>query len=223
MKNRKKSGLLIILPCHGVYDKSTKKIYSEHPEDQPIYEEQIRHTFKHFNMFKTRDPLLVISGGLSKKELKISESRSYLDYAKDLNLNIPNNLCLEECALNSTENMLFSIYIYFIKRKFFPEKIEIISWGFKKNRYKAILRAINNWSKLDVIFEKLYFISIGELNKEQLKYVKIEEKSYIDSLKKGLEYFYSNPIVMEKIIKRDVFNLRGFVYKSYPNLPLPWL
>ena len=91
MPKKTTSGVLIILPCHCVFDRDTGQIYAEHPEDRPIYEAQIVYALKHLEWRKDKNPLLIISGGFTKRELNISESQSYLYYAKYLDLKIPEN------------------------------------------------------------------------------------------------------------------------------------
>ena len=157
MPQKTKSGLLVILPCHCVYDRNSGKIYAEHHEDRPIYEAQIFYSFKHLEWRKDENPLLIMSGGFSKKELNISESQSYLYYAEDLELKIPNNIMLEEYALVSIENLLFSLYMYKLERNCYPETIDVISWSFKKYRYEAALKSINHWSQMNESFENLNF------------------------------------------------------------------
>jgi len=140
MPKESKSGLLIILPCHCVFDINVGKIYADHPEDQPIYEAQIIYAFKHLEWRRNASPLLIISGGFSKKELNISESQSYLNYAEHLGFNINKNIILEEYALVSIEKLLFSLYKYKLNRNCYPEAIDVISWSFKKKDMKQPLR-----------------------------------------------------------------------------------
>ena len=223
MPKESKSGLLIILPCHCVYDRNIRKIYAEHPEDRPIYEAQIIYSFKHLEWRKDENPLLILSGGYSKKELNISESQSYLYYAEDLGLAINNNIILEEYALVSIENLLFSLYMYKLNRECYPETIDIISWSFKKERYETALKSINYWSQMDESFENLKFFPVGDLFGKPLKNAVLDERNYILSLEKGIEFYYENPLTKDKIKKRDIYDLRNKTKKVYSKFPIPWL
>jgi len=217
-----KSGLLIILPCHGVYDQNTQKFYAEHPNDQPVYKDQIIHAFNLLNKYNRNNPLLIISGGYTKEQIKISESESYLDYAEDLGLKIQDNIVVEEYALVSIENLLFSIFKYHRLRKCYPEKIIIISWDFKKDRYNAALRAINEWSKLNARFLDCSVSTVGELEEELLQKVIEIERQYINSLTQGLPAYYQNSRTKQLISERDVYNTRKVIEQVYPDFPMPW-
>lgn len=222
MPKKTTSGLLIILPCHCVFDKDIGKIYAEHPEDRPIYEAQIIYAFKHLEWRKEKNPLLIISGGFTKGELKISESQSYLDYVKYLELNIPENVILEEYALVSIENLLYSLYMYKLNRKCYPETIDVISWSFKKERYEITLKAINDWSRMNESFDVLNFFPVGDLFGDAYKRVILDETKYIRSLEKGIEFYYENPFTKKIIKKRDAYNLREMTKDKYTGFPFPW-
>ncbi len=106
--NDEREGTLVILACHGVYDYDLDCMYAEHPEDRPVYESHINFAFNHLKWRSYNSPLLVISGGFTKIQKYISESRSYIEMARKIGLNIPGNIELEEYALTSIENLLFS-------------------------------------------------------------------------------------------------------------------
>lgn len=220
--NKEKNGLLIVLPCHCVYDKNKRIIYSEHPEDRPIYEAHISYAIKHLEWRKEFNPILVISGGFSKKEIELSESRSYIDMAKDMGFSIEENIFLEEYSLLSLENLLFSLYVYYEIKKEYPTEIDVISWNFKKERFISTLKAINKWERFNESWEKLNFFPVGDLYKDSLKRAIRDENIYIKLLKNGIEFYYSNPVITELIKKRDVYNLREKTKQRYNNFPIPW-
>lgn len=217
-----KSGTLVVLPCHGVYDPITRRIYAEHPDDEPIYEAQIFYAFKHMEWIKLKNPLLVISGGFTKKELKISESQSYIDFAEDTKLKMPKNIAIEEFALVSIENLLFSLYKYKITTGYFPNDIHIVSWEFKKDRYFAAFEAIKMWPLLRESLGELEFFSVGNLVGNSLRAVQSIEKQYIEMLAQGLQAYYQNPRIKKLIKERDVYNMRQDTKQAYKGLPFPW-
>lgn len=218
--NRK--GTLIILACHCVYDKDNNTILAEHPKDRPIYEAQIQYSFKHLEWLKEKEPLLVITGGFTKNENKLSESESYIHMAEYLGLKIPSNVILEKHALVSIENLLYSLYMYHKTNNIYPERIDVISWNFKRERYYYTMEAINNWRKLNESWDDFNYYSVGDLTKDLKENVVKDEYKYIEMLDKGINYYFKNPITKEIIQRRDVFNLRTETKKEYKKYPLPW-
>ncbi|KAL2016633.1 hypothetical protein VTK56DRAFT_3251 [Thermocarpiscus australiensis] len=90
--------------------------------------------------------VLVFSGGPTRKETTLSEARSYYNLAvansyfgllpKDT---APDRLSdsrilLEERALDSYYNILFSIIEFWRRHAVWPERLTIVSHGFKRNR-----------------------------------------------------------------------------------------
>ena len=134
---------LLILFCECVYDKG--KIYAEFPEDKEVYKKQLLALIR---TLKRGDfDVLVFSGGYTRKEIKKSEARGMLDWAKDLGLNLENfraqkKIILEEYARDSFENLLFSICRFYQVFKTFPKEITVCGWEFKENRIKTIAETL---------------------------------------------------------------------------------
>ncbi|RDW91291.1 hypothetical protein BP5796_02456 [Coleophoma crateriformis] len=92
-----------------------------------------------------QDPsaLLVLSGSKTRREVDISEARSYLDLAIDndfWSIVHPQSatgarILLEEQAMDSMANLTFSLLMFWKTTKRWPEKITIISHEFKKERF----------------------------------------------------------------------------------------
>ena len=189
MGNERK-GVLVVLACHCVYDPQTDAIYTDKPQfvnDRPVYEAHLEYAFRHLhlciNWLPNSDPLLVISGGFTKVQRNCSESRSYVEMARRMDLEIPSNLALEEFALTSIENLLFSLYAFHEAQGAYPAQIDVISWAFKRERFEATIKAINEWEQLGESWESIDFFPVGDLRQEEKKFVKSKiEQSYIDSL-----------------------------------------
>ena len=227
------NGTLIILTCHCVYDPDLDCIYAEHKEDKPIYESDVRFAFNSLNWTNIENPLLVISGGKTKAEIDCSESRSYVRWAKKLNINFPKEkVAIEEYAMTSIENLLFSIYIYIEQKKSFPKDIIVISWGFKRERFEEASRAINQWQKFikwqqenrNEFFQgiqKIIFMPVGDLWGIPKNRSIDTEKQEVKLLTKGLENYYQQPGVIQKIKDRDSHDTRKKAAKRYQSFPLP--
>jgi hypothetical protein len=197
--------------------------YAEHPEDRPIYESHIAYAFNHLTWRGAISPLLVISGGFTKIQRQCSESRSYLDLARALGLAIPISVALEEYALTSIENVLFSLYVYHQIRKVYPESLEVISWEFKRKLFEATLVAINNWAPLGQSWTSLNFFPVSDLwGTLKDKSLAVEDE-YIASLKSGIYAYYQNPQTQAVLARRDVYASRDLARKFYEGYPMPFL
>jgi hypothetical protein len=219
---QQRKGTLTVYGCHCAYNLAIGEIYAEHPNDRPIYEAHIVYAFKHLEWRSNVDPLLIITGGSTKHEVNVSESRSNIDLARVNNIVIPSNVALEEYALTSIENVLFSIYCYCMITGFFPERIDVISWEFKRNRYEATLNAINRWEPLGQSWESLNFFPVGDLFGTAKKNALMVEDEYIGSLNLGLPAYYANPITQQRIRERDPHNSRSGAKEYYASYPLPF-
>jgi hypothetical protein len=218
----KRSGTMVLLACHCVYDPAIDRAYAEHEEDRPVYESHLVFAFNHLKWVAQEDPLLVISGGFTKVQKHCSESRSYLDLACKIGINVPSNVALEEYALTSIENLLFSLYVYREVRGMYPVAIDTISWEFKRNRFIETLNAINHWSEFEKTWDGLRFYPVGDLSGGIRDKAIAKEDDYVKSLKEGLEQYYSSESVQEVIAKRDVWNSRPAVKRRYQGYPLPF-
>ena len=221
--SNERSGILVVLACHCVYDDDLDCIYAEHPEDRPIYESHVNYAFNHLKWRKNGNPLLVISGGFTKIQKYCSESRSYIQMANNIGLALPENIALEEYALTSIENLLFSLYVYKDIRKVYPKEIDVISWEFKRTRFQKTLEAINNWKPIGEQWNTLNFFPVGDLWGNPQKNALGDEKAYIDSLGKGgLVGYYNLQMTKDMLEKRDVYNSRSLAKIRYKDYSLPF-
>lgn len=224
-----RAGTLVVLACHCVYDPVNDHIYTDRPEfvlDRPIYEAQVDYAFRHLRWTRNWNPgseaMLVISGGYTKPQRPWPESRSYLEWVAVKGKPIPAGVELEEFALTSIENLLFSLYVYRQKRGVYPDNIDVISWAFKRERFESALRAIGRWQPLGESWENLSFFPVGDLRKEFRDAAVRAEQSYIESLSQGLEAYYANPRTIQAIARRDPFESRARAAEQYRDYPLPF-
>jgi hypothetical protein len=215
-------GTLVILACHGVFDPDLDRMYAEHPEDQPVYEAHIAYAFRHLVWRVSASPFLVISGGPTKIQRHCSESRSYVQLARSRWIPVPPDIGLEEFALTSIENVLFSLYVYHLTKRVWPEEIEVISWEFKRVRFEQTLDAINRWPHFDMSWPPLRFFPVGDLwGRPKARSVELE-KAYIDGLSTGIDAYYALPETKEVLLRRDVYDSRVMARKIYGDYPLPF-
>jgi hypothetical protein len=220
--NSDKSGTLVVLACHGVFDPQLDNVYSEHSEDRHVYEAHMGYALQHLMWRAESSPFLVISGGYTKIERQCSESRSYLELASIRQISVPQNVGLEEFALTSIENILLSLYVYHGIRGVWPEHVEAISWEFKRQRFERTLEAINNWPALGQTWPPLRFFPVGDLfGGARAGSLKVEQ-GYIDTLTEGIDNYYASSETKEVLARRDVFESRGLARKRYANYPLPF-
>jgi hypothetical protein len=227
MNTEEKKGTLVVLACHGVFDPQLNAFHAEHPEDTPVYESQIAYAFRHLVWRSAVSPLLVVSGGFTKIQRYCSESRSYLELARMLGLDIPMNVALEEYALTSIENLLLSLYVYHQIKKIYPESIDVISWEFKRARFAQTLTSISNWDNPDwknlgLSWPSLDFFPVGDLWGNARNRAVADENKYIEELKKGVRAYYLSTQTQEVLAKRDVHMSRNLARKYYEGYPLPW-
>ena len=145
-----------------------------------------------------------------------------MEWAAALDLKVPENVAVEEYSLTSVENLLLSLYVYHQRTGRFPERIESISWEFKRERFQRALQAIGEWPLLAEAWADLYFFPVGDLAAQQRARALEVEKSYIDSLEAGLDAYYQNPKTRAVILERDVHYSREAARKFYSDYPLPF-
>ncbi|KXX73806.1 hypothetical protein MMYC01_209111 [Madurella mycetomatis] len=86
--------------------------------------------------------VLVFSGGPTRRETNLSEARSYYNLAvanSYFNLLAEDSTCsdrilLEERALDSYYNILFSLILFWRRHAVWPTRLTIVSHAFKRNR-----------------------------------------------------------------------------------------
>lgn len=122
--------------------------------EPPFYTEHIRRGI----VLAHHDPnsLLIFSGGQTRLEAgPRSEAQSYWLIAEHYNwygTEVKGRATTEEFARDSFENLLFSICRFYECTKKFPDKITVVSWAFKKERFELHRRAIK-WPEEKFVFD----------------------------------------------------------------------
>ncbi|KAF4335884.1 DUF218 domain protein [Fusarium beomiforme] len=138
---------LIIVCCHGVWlggptlgqDENEWLIAGFQRGETPTFVQHIKAGVEALSQ-DSSNSVLAFSGGATRKESKISEAAGYNNIAaknnywgllqgKDID-----NVLLEDRALDSYHNILFSLTLFYARFKVWPTHITIVSHGFKKER-----------------------------------------------------------------------------------------
>ena len=212
---------LVILPCHGVFDPASGRIYAEHPEDLPVYERQLATALDCVERARDEAPLLVVSGGATKLERRCSESRSYVEWAERAGLRLPAGLRLEEYALTSVENLLFGVCSYVMARGVLPARLLVVSWSFKQPLFAAAHGALRRWSAAFAELPELEYVPVGDLSAASRAVADAGQRRYEELLNDGLDAYYRDGAVSALIARRDVYALRDQARRLYRRFALP--
>lgn len=200
---------LIIVAGHAVYvaenfddplSDSSWCLQEFQKGEPPFYIEHIYHSVELAN--KDKESLLIFSGGQTRKDAgPKSEAQSYWliadHYKWWFRTNVKLRTTTEEFARDSFENVLFSICRFKEATESYPEKITVVSWAFKKERFELHRRAIK--------FPNDRFIFEGVNNPVELEKTKKGEKTNgIDLFSDDL--YGSSGKLAEKRKERNPFN-----------------
>lgn len=137
MRGKKK---LLILHCYCVYHRGN--FYADYPEYVKIFEAQLKKSFS--GLTNGDYDVLIISGGYTKPEIEKSEARGMLDWAGDLGLWPAEKglILLEEYAIDSFENILFSLGRFYQFFGEFPASVASCTWKFNIERFEILARKL---------------------------------------------------------------------------------
>ena len=218
---------LIILPCHSIWTpgsslgqtRSEWKLASFQYAgyDHLCFKEHIENCIKVLE--EDKEALLIISGGQTdRKSGPVSESLSYYQLARNL---IKNELLLErvnteEFARDSFENTIFLICRFFEIEKRYPDKITVVGFEFKKNRF------LNLHLGQALGFNNTFYVGnmptpIDLDEEEKKKYFDdLERSEYDDSVQHFERDWYGRfPPLLDKKIKRNPFQQQhGYIQSN---------
>jgi hypothetical protein len=221
LERQARQGTLVMLACHGYFDPVRDAFTGDHAQDRPVYEAQLVYALKHAQWRKSDAPFLVISGGMTRP-LPGSEARTYVELAGRLGQPMPAEYGIEELSLTSIENLLFSLYVYHQHRGGYPAQVDVVSWGFKRDRFEQTLQAISRWAPLGQSWAQLNYFPVGDLpGPDRMRALAVEQE-YLGALSLGIEAYYRLPRVQETIRRRDHHDSRARSRAFFKGYPLPF-
>ena len=228
---------LIVVACHAVLSDSGDHVLTADKEDSSWYllDYQLnqdlpsaffRHVQKGIEEV-VEDPhaLLVFSGGQTRMQAgPVSEASSYYHVAKSFNwfdlseqsLNdIESRIALEEFAMDSYENLLFSICRFREVTGNYPSHIKVISFEFKKGRFIDYHRAALRYP-----IQQFQYIGVDPDSNSRfdlLKAAKGEKENSVIPYGRD-PYGCQDPTLVEKRFQRNPFHRRHAYDISCPEL-----
>jgi hypothetical protein len=128
----------------------------------------------------SNDPsgLLIFSGSKTRKEVKSSEAQSYLDLCLHNNFwglldnckqkeeIVRERIALEEQALDSSGNLIFSAMLFWKRTGQWPAKITIVSHEFKRERFLDLHVGAMRWPRAKVEYLGIDPVYMTEASRE---------------------------------------------------------
>ncbi|KAF9564768.1 hypothetical protein CPC08DRAFT_705067 [Agrocybe pediades] len=154
--SRKELNHLIMVPCHSIW-KGTKSWLEEKDWQLEPYQKgpgRVRAFYEHAARgaeLASHDPhsLLVFSGGQTKSTSTTTEAESYLRLAQASgrlsNPSVSTRATTENYAMDSFQNLLFSIARFYEFTGRYPTKITVVGYEFKRARFTQLHRKAIRW------------------------------------------------------------------------------
>lgn len=213
---------LIILPCHSIWTPQDEQSIGETRKEWSLVSFQIEgydhlcfknHIEKSIEILDDKSQL-IISGGQTKFENgPISESQSYYQLAMRLYPELRNNkninITTEEFARDSFENVIFLISRFYEIYEYYPTRISIVGFEFKRERFlnHHFVQGLQwkNISDINYIGNSPTPIDLNEEKKEEyFKDLSISEDKFAVQLFKN-DWFGSRGKLLAKKSDRNPF------------------
>lgn len=176
--------------------------------------------FKHVeatvNVAATRPGAVAVFSGGQTREIagRRSEAQGYWEVGRDNGWfghpNVGEQALREEFARDSLENLIFSLVLFFQKHGTWPERIVVVGWEFKRERYDLHRRAIK-WPK-----DAFEYVGVNNPEGKAMEIAVDGEKRKLDAVRS--DPFLAGPEWAGQREFRDPFQ-RGNPYRGvHPSL-----
>ncbi|PVV00865.1 hypothetical protein BB560_004736 [Smittium megazygosporum] len=210
---------LIIVPCHGLYTGVDSPLFQKNWNLTPVQSKNIdvylRHIGRGIEALNQHEGALLLFSGSSTRPLPNIHSESYGYWLAAYKLKwitheIIARVLTEDFALDSYQNLLFSICRFHEITGNYPDHITVVGFDFKKRRFNDLhLKAIR--------YPKIRFTYVGVDPTTEI------ESSRSGELKYGYNPFKENlygcsPFLESKKASRNIFNKHHGYKTSCPEL-----
>jgi hypothetical protein len=213
---------LILVPCHGIWMKEAYQKSDEWRVD-PWLESKINDLEQHIEMsieLAKRDPrnvLVLFSGGETRESAgRRSEGQSYLELASKLdpeyfenNNIVGKNFNMEEFARDSQENLLFSVCRFKQITGRYPDIIDVVGFGYKKDRFM-------NEHRASIRFPKHRFGYFSPKGQEENSYAEMDHQVTIPQFQE--DPFGCSPPLSDKKKGRNPFSQKHLYSQICPEM-----
>ncbi|KDR75304.1 hypothetical protein GALMADRAFT_249320 [Galerina marginata CBS 339.88] len=223
--SRKNINHLIMVPCHSIWKGTNSWLEEKDWYLEPFQKgpNRVRAFYEHIARsaeLANGDPhsLLIFSGGQTKTISSTTEAESYLRLAQTAGLlpsqNSDSRATTENYAMDSYQNLLFSIARFREFTGHFPSKITVVGYEFKRPRFTELHRKAVRWPK-----NKFSYIGVDPEHDNSSNSVDGERQN--GYLPYTVDIYGCHSVLINKRRQRNPFSRFNPYYTSSPEiLPL---
>ncbi|KAG9243262.1 DUF218 domain-containing protein [Calycina marina] len=202
---------LILVCCHAVYTGGPTKGIDEKEwliapfmkGEIPVFRQHCKEALSLLCCNPAPDSIIVFSGGPTRREVPLSEAASYLalccdnDFWKMLPEERKDSILLEEHALDSFSNLVLGVVRYWKEVGTWPERITIISQGFKQSRFLELHVKAMRWPISRVVFTGATPWSVGKWEGDKKRVDEIVMSEYLN----GFLPWFEDPLGIGAVLQ----------------------